>query len=67
MKNIRFFLSESFYFLMVKFSVYLNRHVFVMFSRIISRRRKDDNERVCAMKRNHDMNSASSGIRTGTS
>ena len=25
-----FFLSESFYFLVVKFEVYLNRHVFVM-------------------------------------
>ena len=30
MKSIRFFLSESFYFLMVKFSIYLNRCVFVM-------------------------------------
>ena len=31
MKSIRFFfLSEKFLFLMVKFSVYLNRHVFVM-------------------------------------
>ena len=30
MKNIRFFLSENFHFLVVKFSVYLNRHVFVM-------------------------------------
>ena len=30
MKNIRFFLSEIFHFLVVKFSVYLNRHVFVM-------------------------------------
>ena len=30
MKNIRFFLSENFQFLVVKFSVYLNRHVFVM-------------------------------------
>ena len=30
MKNIRFFLSESFQFLVVKFSIYLNRHVFVM-------------------------------------
>ena len=32
MKNIRFFLSENFHFLVVKFSVYLNRHVFVMLS-----------------------------------
>ena len=30
MKNIRLFLSENFHFLVVKFSVYLNRHVFVM-------------------------------------
>ena len=29
MKNIRL-LSENFHFLMVKFTVYLNRHVFVM-------------------------------------
>ena len=29
------FLSENFYFLMVKFSVYLNRHVFVMHSKQI--------------------------------
>ena len=31
MKNIRvFFLSENFQFLEMKFSIYLNRHVFVM-------------------------------------
>ena len=30
MKNIRIFLSENFHFLVLKFSVYLNRHVFVM-------------------------------------
>ena len=30
MKNIRIFLSENFYFLEVKFSIYLNRCVFVM-------------------------------------
>ena len=30
MKNIRVFLSEIFQFLEVKFSIYLNRHVFVM-------------------------------------
>ena len=29
-KNIRCFLSEKFHFLVLKFSVYLNRHVFVM-------------------------------------
>ena len=30
MKNIRIFLSENFGFLAVKFSVYLNRRIFVM-------------------------------------
>ena len=30
MKNINFFLSENFQFLVVKFSIYLNRRVFVM-------------------------------------
>ena len=30
MKNIRFFLSENFHFLGVKFSMYLNKRVFVM-------------------------------------
>ena len=30
MKNIRVFLSENFQFLEVNFSIYLNRHVFVM-------------------------------------
>ena len=30
MKNIRFFLSENLHFLVAKFSVYLNRHFFVM-------------------------------------
>ena len=30
LKNIRFFLSESFHFMVVKISVYLNRHVFVI-------------------------------------
>ena len=30
MKNIRIFLSEKLSFLVVKFSVYLNRRVFVM-------------------------------------
>ena len=30
MKNMRVFLSEKFQFLEVKFSLYLNRHVFVM-------------------------------------
>ena len=30
MKNIRVFLNENFQFLEVKFSIYLNRRVFVM-------------------------------------
>ena len=30
MKNIRFFLSENFQFLEVKFSIYLNRRIFVL-------------------------------------
>ena len=30
MKNIRVFLSENFPFLEVKFSIYLNRRVFIM-------------------------------------
>ena len=30
MKNIRIFISENFHFLVVQFSVYLNRRVFVM-------------------------------------
>ena len=30
MKNIRVFLSENFQFLEMEFSIYLNRHVFVM-------------------------------------
>ena len=34
MKNIRVFLFENFQFLEVKFSIYLNRCVFVMFSNI---------------------------------
>ena len=32
MKKISEFLSENFPFLVVKFSIYLNRHVFVMYS-----------------------------------
>ena len=32
MNNIRFFLSENFMFLEGKFSIYLNRRVFVMIS-----------------------------------
>ena len=35
MKNIRVFLSEKFQFLEVKFSIYLNRRVFVMRSLLL--------------------------------
>ena len=35
-KNIRIFFSENFHFLVVKSSVYLNRHVFVMYSILVS-------------------------------
>ena len=35
MKNIRVFLSENFQFLEVKFSIYLNRRVFVMDAKLI--------------------------------
>ena len=31
MRNIRIFLYENFHFLVVKFSIYFNRRVFVMF------------------------------------
>ena len=34
MKNIRVFLCENFQFLEMNFSVYLNRHVFVMFTAV---------------------------------
>ena len=34
MKNTRIFLSENFHFLVVNFSVYLNKHVFVMICKI---------------------------------
>ena len=37
-KNIRFFLSENFQFLVVKFSIYLNRRVFVMKLELFPRR-----------------------------
>ena len=36
MKNIRVFLLENFQFLEVKFSIYLNRHVFVMSTQYMS-------------------------------
>ena len=35
------FLSENFHFLVVKFSVYLNRHVFVMFPIRIGKNRSE--------------------------
>ena len=36
MKKYQTFLSETFQFLEVKFSIYLNRRVFVMFSLIVN-------------------------------
>ena len=38
MKNISFFLSENFQFLELKFSVYLNRRVFVMLCSVVINR-----------------------------
>ena len=35
MKNIRFFLSENFPFMIVKISIYLNRRVFVKYHRLV--------------------------------
>ena len=35
-KNIRIFLSENFHFLVVKVSLYLNRHVFVSNMRLFA-------------------------------
>ena len=35
MKNIGVFLSENFQFLEMKFSMYLNRHVFIMFTLLL--------------------------------
>ena len=37
MKNIKVFLSEKFQFLEVKFSIYLNRRVFVMCAFFVSK------------------------------
>ena len=37
MKNIRNILSENFHFLVGNFSVYLNRHVFVMYTFQVNR------------------------------
>ena len=34
-KKYQNFLSENFYFLVVKFSVYLNRNVFIMYNRVV--------------------------------
>ena len=48
MKNIRIFLSENIPFLVVKFSIYLNRRVFVMYSRGATAERftdKSENDR----------------------
>ena len=45
MKNIRVFLSENFHFLEVKFSIYLNRRVFVMKACIQSLSKGDNSRR----------------------
>ena len=51
MKTIRFFLSDNFHFLVVKFSVYLNRRVFVkVFEHVKNRsttRWKQEVKRTC--------------------
>ena len=41
MKNIRVFLCKNFQFLEVKFSIYLNRYVFVMFGNFFLRKQED--------------------------
>ena len=41
MKNIRLFLSENFQFLVAKFSIYLNRRVFVMIMHKMKAESKD--------------------------
>ena len=46
MKNIRVFLSENFPSLVVKFSIYLNRRVFVMFYFRFSQKKKKKNARM---------------------
>ena len=46
MKNNRVFLSENFQFLRVKFSIYLNRHVFVMDDSRISLHFRDRRRRL---------------------
>ena len=46
------FLSENFHFLVVKFSVYLNRCVFVML---------DDNERLCTFRRSDSQQDSNLG------
>ena len=40
MKNIRVFLSENFQFLEVKFSIYLNKRVYVMVMKTLVRLRR---------------------------
>ena len=45
MKNIRFFLSEHFQFLLVKFSIYLNRRVFIMWCGANADDKADTNRR----------------------
>ena len=52
MKNIRVFLSEDCQFLDAKFSIYLNRHVFVMNSKFILKATSLGTNAVVVMKVN---------------
>ena len=51
MKNIRFFYLKIFIFLVVKFSMYLNRRVFVMRPKLHRQRQSYCNRRVVDKKR----------------
>ena len=50
MKHVRFFLSENFHFLVVKFSVYLDRRVFVMDGKICCSWNRTVHESTCKRK-----------------
>ena len=45
MKNIRVFLSENFQLLEVKFSIYLNRRVFVMLAKLMKKSCKEHRDK----------------------
>ena len=53
MTNIRIFLFENFHFLVVKFSVYSNRHVFVMFSSAPVYSIEKKKKKCCEAKNSH--------------